>query len=368
MAEVSSRDAVLIVAPIGKDATLAAGVLEQADIPAQICDRLSDCSAQIAGSTLAILIAEEALVAGELPLLLTALQAQPPWSDIPVIILTSSGGSDRMSLEVVKIFGPAGNVTLLERPLRSVTLISAVRVALRARYKQREVHKLLEQRETVLTGISDSFAALDHDWRYTYVNYKAAEYAELDRDQMLGRRIWDVYPEAKGETFYKYAHRAVETQQPQQFEQYYDCWLETRIYPGPDGVAVFRANINERKAAEESLHEKEAFVRLLLDSAADGFYGVDREGVTTHCNTAFLRMLGFEGEEEVIGKKLHESFTIRAPTARPTRRWSVTFTRPHRLGSRHTSMTSSSSGKTEAVFRSSIGLTRSSATASCAAR
>ncbi len=128
-AEVSSRDAVLIVAPSGKDATLAAGVLKQADIPAQICDRLSDCSAQIAESTLAILIAEEALVAGELPLFFSALQAQPPWSDIPVIILTSSGGSDRMSLEVVNIFGPAGNVTLLERPLRSVTLISAARVA-----------------------------------------------------------------------------------------------------------------------------------------------------------------------------------------------------------------------------------------------
>ncbi len=60
------------------------------------------------------------------------------------------------------------------------------------------------------------------------------------------------------------------------------------------------------QGAEEALHEKEAFVRLLLDPAADGFYGVDREGVTTHCNTAFLRMLGFEGEEEVIGKKLHE--------------------------------------------------------------
>ncbi|MBA3882641.1 MAG: PAS domain S-box protein [Chthoniobacterales bacterium] len=308
-AEVSSRDAVLIVAPIGKDAALAAGALEQADIPAQICDRLSDCSAQIGESTLAILIAQEALAADELPLLPSALQAQPPWSDIPVIILTSTGGGDRMSLEVVNIFGPAGNVTLLERPLRSVTLVSAVRVALRARYKQREVQKLLAQRETVLTGISDSFAALDHDWRYTYVNYKAAEYAGLAREQMIGRRIWDVYPEAKGGTFYRYAHRAVKTQQPQQFEQYYDrwkCWLETRIYPAVDGVAVFRANISERKIAEEALHEKEALVRLLLDSAADGFYGVDRKGVTTHCNTAFLRMLGFEREEEVIGKKLHD--------------------------------------------------------------
>ena len=305
-----SADAVLIVAPIGKDAALAAGVLEQADIPARICDRLSQCSARISENTLAIIIAEEALAPSELPLVLEALQAQPAWSDIPVIILTSSGAGDRMSLEVVNIFGPAGNVTLLERPLRSVTLISAVRVALRARYRQREVRNLLEQRETVLTGISDAFAAFDRDWRYTYVNEKAAEYANLSKDEMVGRRIWDIYPEAVGGTFYQHAHRAVETQRPQQFEQYYDrwkCWLETRIYPAPDGgLAVFRANISERKAAEEALREKEEFVRLLLDSAADGFYGVDREGATTHCNTAFLRMLGFENEAEVMGKKLHD--------------------------------------------------------------
>ena len=69
-------------------------------------------------------------------------------------------------------------------------------------------------------------------------------------------------------------------------------------------VWTFR-DISQARAAEEALREKEAFVRLLLDSAADGFYGVDRDGVTTFCNAAFLRMLGFEREEEVIGRKMH---------------------------------------------------------------
>ena len=69
-------------------------------------------------------------------------------------------------------------------------------------------------------------------------------------------------------------------------------------------VWTFR-DISERKDAESALREKEAFVRLLLDSAADSFYGVDREGVTTFCNAAFLRTLGFAREEEVIGRKLH---------------------------------------------------------------
>lgn len=54
---------------------------------------------------------------------------------------------------------------------------------------------------------------------------------------------------------------------------------------------------------EEGLRESEAYLRLVLDSAADGFYGVDRDGVTTTCNAAFLLM--FERAEDVVGKKLH---------------------------------------------------------------
>jgi PAS domain S-box-containing protein len=273
---------VLIVAPIGKDAVLAADALANEGIPACACANLVALASELSSETAVVLVAEEALVASELPGLLKALDQQPPWSDIPVIILTSSGGSDRMSLEAVDIFGPAGNVTLLERPLRSVTLVSAVKVALRARERQHEVRALIEQRETVLTGISDAFAALDHEWRYTYVNDKAAEYAQMHKDQMIGRSIWDVYPEAVGGTFYSAVHRAAETQTPQHFEQYYDrwkCWMETRVYPTADGVAVFRANINERKeqeaimgANERKLQENETLLRLAIEAADAGTF------------------------------------------------------------------------------------------------
>lgn len=278
----ASPGVVLIVAPLGKDAALAAHVLQEAGIAARACVDLDDAARSLGESAAALLIEEEALVASKLPALLGALRDQPPWSDIPVIVLASSGGSERMSLQAVDIFGPAGNVTLLERPLHGVTLVSAMRVALRARQRQHEVRALLAQRETVLTGISDAFSALDQEWRYTYVNDKAAEYAGLPKDAMIGRNIWEIYPEAKGGNFYKHVHRAAETRQPQRFEQYYErwqCWLETRIYPAPDGVSVFRANINERKeheaavaASERKLQEREALLRLALEAADAGTF------------------------------------------------------------------------------------------------
>ena len=63
--------------------------------------------------------------------------------------------------------------------------------------------------------------------------------------------------------------------------------------------------LRKERQSSRSLQESEDFLRLLLDSAADGFYAVDREGVTTSCNAAFVRMLGFERAEDAVGKKLH---------------------------------------------------------------
>ena len=78
---------------------------------------------------------------------------------------------------------------------------------------------------------------------------------------------------------------------------------------GDAGSRVFIGylrDITERFEAEKSLRESEAYIRLILDSTAEGFYAVDGDGVTTLCNPSFLEMLGFASEAEAVGKKLHD--------------------------------------------------------------
>lgn len=257
----ASRGEVLIVAPTGKDATLAAGVLLREDIRAQTYGRLSEAAAQVGVQTDALLIAEEALVPSEIVVLLDTLDQQPPWSDIPLVILTSGGGGDEVSLRALDIFGPRANVTLLERPLRTVTLVSTMKVAQRARRRQREVRDLIEQRESLLASISDAFSALDRDWRYTHVNDKVAELAGWPKEKMIGRVIWEIFPEAVGGEFYEHAHRVMRTGEPSHGEFFYlpwKRWLDTRIYPTKSGIVIFRADITERKRQEQLAHEREA--------------------------------------------------------------------------------------------------------------
>jgi PAS domain S-box-containing protein len=263
-----SRDSdcpVLILTPTGRDAMLAAAALTQSGIASQVCVSMADLCARIGESAAAVLLAEEALSAAELPELLQCLRAQPAWSDLPLLILTSPTRQDDVaSVEILKLFGPSGNVTLLERPLRSVVLVSTVQVALRARRRQYEVRDLLAERETVLTSISDAFSALDRDWRYLYVNDKVAELAGWPKEKMVGRIIWEIFPEAVGTEFYKLAHRAMETQVPAQGEFFHapwGRWLETRIYPTKSGIVIFRADVTEKRKQERLAHERETKLR-----------------------------------------------------------------------------------------------------------
>jgi PAS domain S-box-containing protein len=260
-----SRGAVLIAAPLGKDAVLASRALEQAGIPAKTCQGIREIAERLDDSTNAILVAAEALVAEDVPRLLDRLERQPAWSDIPLILLTTSGRGDEISQRALDIFGPKANVTLLERPLQAVTLISTLKVALRARHRQYEVRDLLEQRETVLSGISDAFSALDFQYRYTYVNDKVAELAGVPKEKMLGRVIWEIFPEAVGSEFFHRCRAVMETRQAAHGEFYHapwGRWLETRIYPTKDGVVIFRADITEQRKQAEIAREREAKLRV----------------------------------------------------------------------------------------------------------
>ena len=135
---------VIIIAPVGQDAIAIAGLLDSQGLETQICNGSDEYSRQITDRAGALLFTEEALESPQGSLLLDALKAQPPWSELPLIILTSGGESRRAGLLNLAA-AAAGSVTLLERPISTLTLIRSVQVALRSRRRQYQVRDLVTQ-------------------------------------------------------------------------------------------------------------------------------------------------------------------------------------------------------------------------------
>ena len=139
---------VLILTPTGRDAEGAATLLSAEGIESRIYPTLAALRAALDDTAGAVLLADEALFRADLNALAARLAAQPPWSDLPFIVLTQAGIADRRRMAELNLPGKLGNVMFLERPLNALSLVSAVRSALRARRRQRQVRDhLAEQAE-----------------------------------------------------------------------------------------------------------------------------------------------------------------------------------------------------------------------------
>ncbi len=137
-------DRVLVLAPTGRDAALTRDLLGRAGVAAVCCPDLEAVCAGLAAGAGAVLLAEEAAAPGRTGCLTDWLAAQPPWSDLPVLLLARSGAD---SPAVARAIETLGNVTVLERPTRVATLVTAVRTALRARRRQYQAREHLADRE-----------------------------------------------------------------------------------------------------------------------------------------------------------------------------------------------------------------------------
>jgi len=144
ISRIYKNERVIIIAPVGQDAAAMATLLDTQGFETQICDGLDGYSRQIADSAGALLLTEEALESAQGSLLLDVLKSQPPWSELPLIILTSGGESRRAGLLDLAA-AAAGSVTLLERPVSTLTLMRSVQVALRSRRRQYQVRDLVSQ-------------------------------------------------------------------------------------------------------------------------------------------------------------------------------------------------------------------------------
>ena len=160
---------VLLLLGTARDTKLTCELMERDGIGCHACSTAAGLREEIDRGAGAVLVAEECLDQGAQQALLQVLDGQPAWSDLPILVLARAGAD---SIAVGNALASLGNVTLLERPLRIAGLVSVVRTALRARYRQYQIQanlKTLEEArdaEALAARRKDEFLAmLAHELR-----------------------------------------------------------------------------------------------------------------------------------------------------------------------------------------------------------
>jgi signal transduction histidine kinase/CheY-like chemotaxis protein len=153
---------VLVLMPTGRDAELVCATLAKAGIDAEACTDARHLEEAVFEGAGAVLVAEEALQNGVLERLAEAIDRQPVWSDLPVVLFAGSGVNAETLLATV---GSRLNATIVERPIRIAMLVSSVRGALRARMKQYQTRDLLNQLEEADRQKDLFLATLSHELR-----------------------------------------------------------------------------------------------------------------------------------------------------------------------------------------------------------
>jgi len=128
----------------------------------------------------------------------------------------------------------------------------------------------LERAANTLESISDAFYAVDGQWRFTYVNGKAEELWERSREELLGKNVWEEFPEAIGSESYRQIRRAMEEGLTTEFETIspvLDAWVAGRAYPSREGLSVYFQDVTERKRAEEDTRRSEEAQRFLAEAS-----------------------------------------------------------------------------------------------------
>ena len=153
----------------------------------------------------------------------------------------------------------AGEVVCIGAVITDVTAMKRV---------ERQSSRLAEGLKHTLESISDAFLTLDRDWHFRYINTAAEKLLKRDRDKLLGRKLWEVFPDSSGTDIGRAYYEALAENEPREMETYYpplEKWLSIRIFPSAQGLAVYFVDITERHRLIEQLQEQEEHLRHSRD-------------------------------------------------------------------------------------------------------
>jgi PAS domain S-box-containing protein len=191
-----------------------------------------------------------------------------------------------METRLAPELGPDGRVATVLAVGRDITpLVEAERKA------ERNAKRLAD----LLGSISDGFFSLDEDFTITYFNPAAGRLLGRDPEEVVGRRLFEAFPEAKGSIFEEKYQQALQEGKTLEFEAYfepdpYQNWYEVRVYPYERGISVYFRVVTGAKHAEE---ERKRLEERLKHSQKMEAVGTLAGGIAHDFNNLLAVVMGY---------------------------------------------------------------------------
>ncbi len=229
-----------------------------------------------------------------------------------------------LELEVETFQGRRRWVRAVGEPVRGsdgevVRLIGAFQDVTDLRTATHEAALMGERLIAVLESMTDAIFTVDREWRFTYLNSRAARLLQRERRELLGRVVWEEFPEAVDTAFSETYQRVMETGQPEAIPEVYyeplDTWFTVNAFRSDEGVAVYFRDITQEREARLAIEQRAA----LVEEAQDAITVRDLRGIVQLWNPAAERVFGWRADE-AVGRSIAELLTVDAEAERAIER------------------------------------------------
>ncbi len=166
--------------------------------------------------------------------------------------------------------------------------------------KKSTINDDVAQVASTLDRIPDACLLVPADWKIAYVNPAAEHVLRRSRTDLLGRNLWDAFPDVGGGTFESALHKAMQERTEVIVEGHYQClerWLRVQARPWDGGLAIFFRDIASEHRIAEQVLESEAQLRDFVESATDLIHMLAPDGRVLYANRAWRETLGYTDEE-----------------------------------------------------------------------
>lgn len=163
-----------------------------------------------------------------------------------------------------------------------------------------KLEKAYQEKINVLESIGDAFFYVNKDWVVTYWNKETEKVLGRKRDAIIGKNLWDEYPDIIETDFYRQYHKAMETQENLDFEEFYpalNMWLEVTVYPSTTGLSVYFKDITLRKESDIRLLQSNERFEKVTEATNDAIWDWNILENTLYWGAGFKKLFGYQIEK-----------------------------------------------------------------------